>query len=255
MRELNRTLTTRLPILVISMTCGCAFNFGQVNANGTINATADTKIDTKIDTTVTSSGSITQINGPGADTTQQSPGTPSTNNTSDPGPGTLYVHHVPKLSGPESSLGKFSADMPFDGSVAYVYYEASKERNQVITFTRFAQEGTLPASPAAFVDLTHSSDGGSLRIDGMNSGAAYFVKESGFMVIPAGKTYMAVLGAKRSWAYPYYKGADGYDYNLFNTYFLKKNVRFTIMKPADITTLSGAKIEGDFPIQGPVISF
>ncbi len=244
MREITRTLKTRLPILAISITCGCALNFGQVKVDGTLNATADTKIDTTVNAT--------------ASVTQNPTATPIPTATPTPGPGTLYVHHVPKLSGPDSSLGYYSlSDAIHSGPVAYIYLEASRERTQIITFTRLTQEGTLPVEPAAFVDLTYSGEGGSLRIDGTSSGAANFVKESGFMVIPAGKTHMAVMSLNRAWAYPYGTSdkVAGYNYNLFNNNFLGKNVRFTILKPTDITTLSGAKVEGDFPLQGPLISF
>ncbi len=240
----------RIPLLAISVTAGCALNFGQVKVDGTLNATADTKIDTKIDTTVNASASVTQTGG------EQQAATPTP--TATPGPGTLYVRHVPILSGPDSSMGHYNiGDGGRNTPIHYINFSASEERDQVIIFTRFTQKGSIDLDHPIFVDLHLSSQGNFTAIPSTLRGIADFNKSSGLMVVPAGKTIQANVGVQWSYMYPYahVDPVAAYDYDLFNNFFLGKDVRLVIESPNDIKTMSNAKIEGDFPNYGPLISF
>lgn len=259
MREIHRTLTTKVPILAISVTCGCALNFGQVNASGTVNASAnaDTKIENNVDTTINASASTTVTQNGG--TQQTASPVPSATPASDPGPGTLYVHHVPKMSGPDSGLGTFNAgNISNNMPMMHVYLTASNDRDQFIEQYRVSQDGDTSTTQPLFVNLRLKNEGVQVAIVPETvSGAANFYKEGGHTIVPAGKTITAYIIT--DWSYKEQvilaDGTPVYRTDLWLKLFAGHSVRLKINSKDDIKTLGDAKIEGDFPLYGPKISF
>lgn len=246
MREIHRTLTLRLPILAISVTCGCALNFGQVNASGTVNATADTKIENNVDTTINASGSITQTNEQHVDTTQQSPGTPSVSVTEAPkGRLIVYQNFKDLLSWGDLDFGFYKrpiftitlqakdVSIPIDG----------------IAFTRIGS-GSYPDTSIEDVRLSVSTIGVIQSLPSLKNGVADFKSDNGLFVVPKDTAIEVTMGGSNG------VRPDGINSNdQLTANYSVKTLGFSLKKIFDIRTSVPVDIIGTFPLDGPTFKF
>ena len=236
-RSLNGSLTIRIPLLAISVTCGCALNFGQVKVDGTLNATADTEIDTKIDTTVNASASVAQTGG------EQQVVTSTPTPTATPGPrGTITIFKDQRLGGETHVCCGGEGYWNNNQEMLIVNLIASKDRQQTINLFRLTINNKLQI---VNMRIYVNNDPLTLVIPTTPSGIAELKKKGGLFHIDAGGS--AKVTMTTGWS------ANG-DPLLYSELFRGKTTYVSINEVFDIETESGAEIIG-LPIRGPETKF